>query len=81
MARKEQNDAIIDVLKLIRNEIDSLPGLKSYHEGDPVYDEAIEIAKDKVFSSIEDIITYIETDDAEADEMDEDEDDGEDLGE
>jgi hypothetical protein len=60
---KEKNNAIIEVLRLIRDEIDSLPGLKSFHQGEPLYDEAIEEAKDQVFSSIEDMITFIETDD------------------
>jgi hypothetical protein len=63
MGNKDQNNAIIDVLKLMRNEIDSLPGLKGFHAGDPLYDEAIGIAKDKVFGSIEDMIAYLETDD------------------
>jgi hypothetical protein len=71
VGKKERNDAIIDVLTLMRNEIDGLPGLKKFHEGNPIYDEAIEIAKDKVFSSIEDMITYIETDDSEEDIDDE----------
>ena len=71
MARKLLNEAIIDVLRLMRNEIDNLPGLKDYHEGDPVYDEAIQIAKDKVFGSIEDMILYVETDDPENAEEDE----------
>jgi len=68
MGRKAINEAIIETLIIMRNEIDNLSGLKNFHEGDPIYDEAIEIAKDKVFSSIEDIITYIETDDAEEDD-------------
>jgi hypothetical protein len=68
MGNKERNEAIIEVLRLMRNEIDSLPGLKSFHEGDPVYDDAIEIAKDRVFNSIENMITYIETDDCEEDD-------------
>jgi hypothetical protein len=73
MGNKDQNNAVIDVLKLMRNEIDSLPGLKGYHEGDPVYDEAIGIAKDKVFGAIEDMIAYLETDDPDsADEEDSD---------
>jgi hypothetical protein len=71
MSKKERNAAIIDALRLMLNEIDSLPGLKKFHEGDPVYDEAIEIAKDKVFGSIEDMITYYETEDADSDEEDE----------
>lgn len=65
MGKKELNAATIEVLRLMRNEIDSLPGLKNFHVGDPIYDEAIELAKDKVFSSIEDMILYIETDDTE----------------
>lgn len=56
---------MLDVLRLMRNEIDNLPGLKAFHEGDPIYDEAIELAKDKVFNAIEDMILYIETDDSE----------------
>ena len=64
MGKKKLNDAIIDVLRLMRDEIDGLPGLKSFHETDPVYDEAIEVAKDKVFDSIEVMITYYETDDS-----------------
>lgn len=60
MGNKDQNGAIIDVLKLMRNEIDSLPGLKEYHAGEPRYDEAIGIAKDKVFGSIEDMISTLE---------------------
>jgi hypothetical protein len=63
MTKQERNEAIIDVLRLMLTEIDNLPGLKNFHEGDAAYDEAIEIAKDKVFSSIENIITYLETDD------------------
>jgi hypothetical protein len=65
MGKKELNEAMIDVLRLMRNEIDTLSGLKNFHEGDPIFDEAIELAKDKVFNAIEDIILYIETDDAE----------------
>jgi hypothetical protein len=68
LGKKELNEAMIDVLRLMRNEIDNLSGLKNFHEGDPVYDEAIELAKDKVFNSIEDIILYIETDDSEEEE-------------
>jgi hypothetical protein len=74
MANKDRNGAIIDVLKVMRNEIDSLPGLKGFHAGDPLYDEAIEIAKDKVFGSIEDMIAYLETADPDSsDEEDPDE--------
>jgi hypothetical protein len=68
MRKKGLNDAIIEVLQVIRNEIDNLPGLKNFHEGDPVYDEAIGMAKDKVFGSLEDMITYLETDDSDEDE-------------
>jgi hypothetical protein len=75
MVKKERNDAIIDVLRLMLNEIDNLPGLKGFHEGDPVYDDAIEVAKDKVFSSIEDMILYFETDDSESEDGDESDDD------
>jgi hypothetical protein len=75
MGKKELNEAIIDVLNQIRGEIDNLPGLKNFHVGEPVYDEAIEISKDKVFGAIEDIITYIETDDVEEDSDDDEEDD------
>jgi len=64
MGKQEMNAAEIEVLNAIRNEIDALPGLKDFHSGDPVYDEAIEIAKDRVFGAIEDLITYIETDDS-----------------
>jgi hypothetical protein len=71
MVKKELNEAIIDVLRLMLNEIDNLPGLKNFHEGDSAYDEAIEIAKDKVFSSIEDAITFLETDDLEEDDDEE----------
>jgi hypothetical protein len=74
MGKKELNEAIIDVLRIMRNEIDNLPGLKNFHEGDPIYDEAIEIAKDKVFNSIEDIILYVETDDPEEDDEDDERD-------
>jgi hypothetical protein len=74
MGRTGLNEAIIDVLKLMRDEIDNLPGLKSFHQGEPIYDEAIEAAKDKVFSSIEDLITYIGTDDSEDGGEDESED-------
>lgn len=73
MEKKEKNDAIIETLNIMRDEIDTLPALKDFHEGDPIYDEAIEIAKDKVHDLISDLITYIETDDA-ADEETEDED-------
>jgi hypothetical protein len=65
MSMEKLNKATIEVLILMRNEIDNLSGLKAFHEGDPVYDEAIEVAKDKVFSAIEDIIDYYETDDSE----------------
>jgi hypothetical protein len=43
--------------------------LKNFHEGDPVFDEAIEIAKDKVHDLISDLITYIETDDVADEEI------------
>jgi hypothetical protein len=65
MGNPRLNEAMIEVLQLMRGEIDDLPGLAAFHPGDSVYDEAIELAKDKVFEAIEDIITYIETDDAE----------------
>lgn len=64
---------MIDVLHIIRNEIDSLPALKNYHEGVPAYDEAIGLAKDKVFSAIEDIILYVETDDSDEEDEEDDE--------
>jgi hypothetical protein len=73
MGDRKMNEAVIDVLNLMRGEIDALPGLKDFHRDDPVYDEAIEIAKDKVFGAIEDLITYVETDDSdEGDDVDED---------
>ena len=68
MGKKEKNEAIIETLNLMRDEIDSLPALKNFHEGDPVFDEAIEVAKDKVHDLISDLITYIETDDADEEE-------------
>jgi hypothetical protein len=74
MDKKELNNAIIDVLNSMKDEIDSLPGLKHFHEDDPIYTEAIEIAKDKVFNAIEDIIIYVQTDDAEDAEEEEDKD-------
>ena len=76
MSKKELNEAMIEVLRLMRNEIDSLPGLKNFHENDPIYDESIELAKDKVFNAIEDLILYIETDDAEEEEEEDELDSG-----
>jgi hypothetical protein len=34
MTKRERNEAILDVLRLMLNEIDNLPGLKNFHEGD-----------------------------------------------
>jgi hypothetical protein len=62
-----KKDALIDVLNMMKDEIDALPGLKHFHEEDLGYTEAIAIAKDKVFSAIEGIIAYVETDDEEKD--------------
>ena len=71
MGSRRKNEALIEVLAYMRGEIDGLAGLKNFHAGDPIYDEAVEEAKDKVFEAIEDLITYVETDDDEDEEEEE----------
>jgi hypothetical protein len=65
MPATAKKDALLEVLNIMLSAIDSLPALKDLHPGDPVYDEAIEIAKDRIHDAMEELIIDVETDDFE----------------
>ena len=63
MPTPSKKEALKEVLNIMLNAIDSLPALQDFHLGEPVYDEAIEIAKDRVHEAIDDLIIDVETED------------------